>query len=238
MSTFGAGAAQADTVGPAIKFFKSPLPVVGGVLSDSSGTPSLQMKDGWAVNDADGICSAYMNYYGSGARVWNAPQTGRTVTSLIGNTYTGTARVGSYSYLQGYGTDCLGNSSSSYHYWTPALAQQGAASYSAGWTTSSGAVFSGGSVMYSTKVGATATYSFSGTPLISLVSNKASNRGKVSISVDGGTAKTVTLTASANSNRTVVYNSPYLTTNGSHLLTVKVVSGRVDIDGFLTQYPY
>jgi hypothetical protein len=239
LSVVGAGAAHADGTGPAFKFFQAPIPTVGSVLSDSSGSPYVTEKDGWAVNDGDGICSpTYMNLYdgdtGTTTQVWNAPSTGRTVTSLINNAYTGAFHVNGYSEFEGHATDCLGNTSSAYDYIDPTLAQQGAASYGAGWSTSQGAVFSGGSVMYSTKVGATATYTGYG-PLISLVSEQASNRGKVSISVDGQPATTVTLTKSATKNRVIVWNSKYLSTSGTHLVTLKVVSGRVDIDGFLQQ---
>jgi hypothetical protein len=231
-----ASPASADTAGPATKYFTAPLPVLGGLLSDSSGTPSYSVKDGWAVNDGDGICSAHTDLYRSGSgttTVWNASSTGKSVTSLTGNKYQWTTTVGGYDYLQTFASDCLGNKSSGYDYGESSLAQEGAWSYGPGWSTSSGAIWSGGSVMKSSTAGAKATYTFSGR-LVSFVSDKASNRGKVSLSVDGGTATTVTLTSSTAVNRVIAWNSTYLS-SGSHLLTVKVVSGRVDIDAFLTQ---
>jgi hypothetical protein len=234
-----AGPASADTNGPAVKYFKSPIPTVGSILSDSSGSPSVQMKDGWAVNDGDGICSAYTQLYngstGSWSTVWNAPSTGRSVTSLINNTWTGSVKVGTYSYLETYASDCLGNTSDQWAYIEPSLAQEGAASYGAGWATASGAIWSGGGVMTSSRIGATATYTFNSSSMVSLVSDYASNRGKVSLSVDGQPAQTVSLNH-ATKNRVIVWKSPYLNQSGTHLLTVKVVSGRVDIDGFLTTY--
>jgi len=231
------GSASADTLGPATKYFAAPIPIIGSTLSDSSGTPSVQMKDGWAVNDSDGICSATtdLDQGGSTRTIWNAPSTGRTVTSLINNTYTGSFKVGTYNYLETYASDCLGNTSYDYGYFNPDLAQQGAASYSAGWSTAAGSIWSGGSVMKSTKVGAKASFTFSYSSMVSLVSDKASDRGKVALSVDGQPATTVSLNG-ATKNRVIVWKSKYLSRNGTHLLTAKVVSGRVDIDAFLTTY--
>jgi hypothetical protein len=229
-----ASPASADTVGPATKYFKSPLPVVGSILSDSSGTASFSVKDGWSVNDGDGICSASTTLYQSNVgytNVWN--YSGSRSVKTVSSNYTWTERIGWYGQLSTTATDCLGNTATSYEYIEPTLAQEGAASFGAGWSTSAGAIWSGGSVFQSSKAGASATYSFSGR-LVSLISDKASNRGKVSLSVDGGAATTVNLKGST-LNRVIVWNSKYLSTSGSHLLTIKVVSGRVDIDAFLTQ---
>lgn len=229
----GLGVATADTVGPAIKYFKAPIPVVGSTLSDSSGTPSFSLKDGWAVNDGDGVCSATTQLYREGvgwSTVWNAGGTPAT-TSLSGK-HTWTTKVGGYDYLRTTASDCLSNTSSGYDYLSTGMAQQGAASYSAGWATAACACWSGGSVMRSSTAGARATYTFSGR-LVSLVSARAAGRGTVSLSVDGGPAQNVSL-GGTTLNRVIVWNSKYLST-GSHLLTVKVVSGRVDIDAFLTQ---
>lgn len=231
--------ASADTVGPAVKYFKAPIPLIGGVLSDSSGTPSFSIKNGWSVNDGDGICAASTTLYRSypdytTSTVWSAPTTGKSVTSLSAN-HTWTTKVGRYEYLNTSATDCLGNSrSSAYSSVASSLAQETAASYGAGWTTAACSCFSGGAVMQSSKVGATANFSFSDSALVSLVSNRATSRGTVSLSVDGGAPVNVSL-GGATLNRRIVWNSKYLNASGSHLLTVKVVSGRVDIDGFLTQ---
>jgi len=90
--------------------------------------------------------------------------------------------------------------------------------------------------MKSTKVGASASYGFYGR-MVSLVSDKATSRGSVSLYIDGRFQKTVSLATSGVAvNRVIVWNSPYLK-DGSHILTLKVASGRVDVDAFITQ-PY
>jgi hypothetical protein len=144
------------------------------------------------------------------------------------------ARVGSYYSFSTYGTDCLGNQSSGYASVSPSMEQQGAANYGAGWSSGACTCWSGGSVMKSSTVGATADYHFYG-QMVSLVSDKATSRGSVSLYIDGKFQKTVSLrTASGTVNRVIVWNSPYLT-NATHVLTMKVASGRVDVDGFITQ---
>jgi hypothetical protein len=87
--------------------------------------------------------------------------------------------------------------------------------------------------MKSTTVGATANYTFYG-QMVSVVSDKATSRGSVSLYIDGKFQKTVSLkTASGTVNRAIVWNSPYLA-EGSHVLTLKVASGRVYVDALIT----
>jgi hypothetical protein len=231
-----AGAVSADTVGPAIKYFQAPLPIVGSTLSDSSTAPSISVKDGWSINDGDGVCSASTQLYRGSLGSYTYPWSysgDRTTTSVASKT-TWTSKIGNYDQLYTTATDCFGNSNYAYDYVQSSLQQENAASYGPGWSTAACACWSAGGVMKSSTVGAKATYTFSGR-LVSLVSNRDTNRGQVSLSIDGGAAKTVSLSGS-NLNRRIVWNSNYLSTAGSHLLTIKVVSGRVDIDGFITQY--
>jgi hypothetical protein len=231
------GPARADALGPSVTFFQAPIPIIGSVLSDSSGTPSISMKDGWTVFDSDGICSATVQVYSS-VGGWSTIATfagNASTTKYVGH-YGFTIRPGGYAEPYITATDCLGNTSTNWDYVEPSLAQEGAASYSAGWTTSNCLCFSGGATEESSTVGKTANYAFSSTHMVSLVSEKASNRGSVSIYVDGTFQKTVSLYSATSINRVVVWNSKYLNASGSHTLTLKVASGRVDIDAFITSY--
>jgi hypothetical protein len=231
----GVGPASADTVGPAIKYFKAEIPVVGGVLSDSSASPTVPIKYGWSVNDGDGVCRAFTELTPNAMNkdvIWN--YFGGKPDVSVSSTHTYNTRVGGGDRFVTNATDCLGNVTESVSLVACLLYQQvgDAASYSAGWSTATGAMWSGGSVMKSTKVGATVTYTFRGT-LISLISDKAADRGNASLSVDGGIATVINLQGST-LNRVIASKSAYQ--NGDiHQLTVKVVSGGVDIDGFLIQ---
>ena len=229
------GAARADALGPSVTFFQTPIPIIGSVLSDSSGNPAISMKDGWSVFDSDGICSATVQVYYSTTGTWT------TIATFSGNSST-TKYVGHYNfsirpsdYSEAYisATDCLGNQSSNYDFVEPSLYQEGSASYSAGWSTSACTCFSAGADEWSSKVGRTASFVFSG-KMVSLVSEKASNRGKVGVYIDGVLQSTVNLYSATSINRVIVWKSKYLNTSGNHTLTLKIVSGRVDVDGFIT----
>jgi hypothetical protein len=232
---FGAVISPASAAGgPAINYFKTAVPIVGGVLSNSSSQPSFAVKDGWTLYDPNGVCSAYTDFYDGGTtrRIWNFA--GSSSTKTVSGRYQWNATVNRFQELDTYATNCLGDSSSGYTYISPDLAQQGVATYSAGWSSAACLCWSGGSAMKSSTVGATANYGFYGR-MVSFVSDKATSRGSVSLYIDGRFQKTVSLTTSgASVNRVIVWNSPYLT-NGNHILTVKVASGRVDVDAFITQ---
>lgn len=204
------------------------MPIVGSTLSDSSPTPSLAIKDGWTISDAGGICSASVQL--NQTTIWS--HTGSTATTTVSAHNQWTHQIGTTDSLPAAATDCQGNASSASDHVDPTLSQEGAATYSAGWKTGQCACWSGGTVLESSKVGATAKFSFSGR-LVTLISDKAPTRGKAALYVDGVYKKTVTLTSSIKANRLIAWNSGYLSANGSHILTVKAISGRIDIDAFL-----
>jgi hypothetical protein len=230
-----ATSAQADSNGPNISYFKAPLPIIGTSLTNSSSTPGISVKDGWTLFDTDGVCSAYTELYQSGSgwsTIWSFG--GSKSTTTVSSNHAWSTPIGSYNELYAHGTDCLGNTSSQYDYVDPSLQQEGAATYGRGWTSSACSCWSGGAVLHSSKAGATANYTFSGR-LVSLVSNYGPNgtRGTVSLSIDGRAAHQVSLDKAAQQ-RVIAYNSGYLS-DSQHTLTVKVVSGRVDVDGFVVQ---
>jgi hypothetical protein len=219
--------------GPSVNFFKTPVPVIGGLLSDSSNQPSFAVKDGWTLYDPSGVCSAYADFYDRGAttRIWN--HAGNSATKTVSGKYQWSATINRYQEIDAYATNCLGDSSSGSTYASPSMEQQGAATYGAGWSSAACLCWSGGSAMRSSTVGASANYGFYG-QMVSFVSDKAPSRGSVSLYIDGRFQKTVSLSTSATVNRVIVWNSPYLN-RGNHILTVKVASGRVDADAFITQ---
>ena len=70
---------------------------------------------------------------------------------------------------------------------------------------------------------------------MSFVSDTGPSRGEVALSINGGAFKDVKLSGGSSTvNRVVVWNSGFLNDNDSYTLTVKVVSGRVDVEGFIT----
>jgi hypothetical protein len=125
--------------------------------------------------------------------------------------------------------------------WTllrPALVQQRSSAivYRGTWRTSSSSRYSGGSVRYATRSGASAKYTFTGRG-IALVTTRALARGKVKIYLDGATTPTATvdLRSSTTSHRVLAWVKSW-SVNGRH--TVKIVCAgtagrpRIDLDAF------
>ena len=103
--------------------------------------------------------------------------------------------------------------------------------FSSGWTNQSGSAYSGGSAKSSSKAGATASFKMSGRSF-AWVSYRASNRGKAKVYVDGVLKGTITLKSSATSARYIPYAITF-SASGTHTIKIVVVSGRVDVDGFV-----
>jgi hypothetical protein len=122
---------------------------------------------------------------------------------------------------------------------TPTLLQQSAATYTAGgsWITQAQSDASGGSVKTSTKAGASASFAFTGAS-VGVVMPLRSTLGSVKICLDPGTASascsTVDLSpASGLGARMIVFARSKLSAVQHHV-KVTVLSGRADLDAFVT----
>ncbi len=115
--------------------------------------------------------------------------------------------------------------------------QEGSASYTGTWTTTSFAGAWGGTARYSSAAGASATFTCQ-CEAFAWVSDEGSSHGWANVYVDGVLRKTVNTQTSANKNRVVVFKYGW-TTDGFH--TMKIVNlatgghPRVNVDGFLTR---
>ncbi len=116
---------------------------------------------------------------------------------------------------------------------TPTGYQQSTSSftYSSGWTSSSNARYSGGSVKYSSKTGASASFRTSGRSF-GFVTTRSSTRGKVKVYVDGSYKGTITLKSSTTKYRYIAYAITF-TSTATHTVKLVVASGRVDVDAFM-----
>lgn len=118
---------------------------------------------------------------------------------------------------------------------TPALAQEGAATYAGTWSTVSSTGYSGGTAKTSRTAGSSARLTFTG-KAIAIVMTRAPGRGKVRIYVDGAATPIVVDTVGATTtNRFVVWARTW-GASGTH--TIRVVCAgtggrpRVDLDAF------
>ena len=119
----------------------------------------------------------------------------------------------------------------------PALRQEGAATVtkSSGWSTKTVSGSSGGSVLRSSKAGASIQTTFTGSA-IGWVSTLGPTMGSADVYVDGTKVATVDLHRSALTARQIVWSKSYATP-GTHTLQVRVLatSGHpnVDLDAFV-----
>ena len=206
--------------------------VVGSTLS--TGNPAkVNVQLAWSQYDASGICSesgyviAYDNN-GNGnkiAQFYDIQTSVQFQSSTSANYYE--------VYVQAY--DCSPNQNLGIavdYYSGPTIVQEGAATYSPGWTTSNCACFSGGSDEHNAKAGASASYQFRGNG-IGFVTEKASNRGTAQVYIDGKLKATVNNKISGSPINSVVGFAYYNNSYGTHTLKIVVKSGRVDVDAFL-----
>jgi hypothetical protein len=111
-----------------------------------------------------------------------------------------------------------------------------ATKYSASWTTSKSASFSGGSARYATKAGASATFTVTAARSIAIVTTKAATRGSFKVYVDGVFKATINTHATTTRFRQLLYQIRF-SSPGTHKIKI-VVSGssghpRVDLDAFV-----
>jgi len=229
---FAGGTVSAAAQSGPVFTFTAPRPVVGSQLSDSSFSPSIVIFDSWKVSTPNGISSASVQDVGGtcgGCTVWTysggADKTAGSYTSSFPTTN------GIYQ-LDGQATDGLGNtiSAESEAVWGGVRDSSGFI-YSSGWRVSHCSCYTGGTIRYSTRPGATATThvghrSF----LASFVSDETG--GRVALTFGGHTTD-VTLSGAAEKNRVVVANIATPSGVPGRILTIKVLSGRVDVEAEL-----
>jgi Concanavalin A-like lectin/glucanases superfamily len=191
----------------------------------STGTkPTVPYKLSWA----QGTCPAGSTY---------------TVTATTGgtsSTHTGTALSATLDLLVDAGytiaVDCGG--ASSVATFMSAGFQEGAASYTGTWRSTSFAGAWGGTARYSTAASASATFHCASCQAIAWVTDEDSAHGSAKVYVDGVLKTTVNTQSSSTLNRVIAYRFEWAN-NGAHTLRIVNVatSGhpRVSVDGFLTR---
>lgn len=224
-----AAGAAIDETGPTINMNQGLFIKVGTVLSNSSSTASFPANVTWTQYDPAGICSqtAYVQAYvpGQGWRYTYPSITSSSKQFTMDFTFGGSY----YVYLTA--TDCLGNVTNASGYYYPRLSQETSATLDAGWSTSACACWSGGNVVKNSIAGRKASLTFSANT-ITVVSNKALNRGTAKFYIDGVLRSTVNLSAPT-LNRVVVFQKRF-PNSSTHTIDVVVGSGRVDVDAFVT----
>jgi hypothetical protein len=233
-------ASTGTTSSPTITFWAAPVPVIGSALSDASTTPNVEVKVGWTMTSPNGISHAHVNDCDPDGdycpTVWTYSGSG-AATSVAGK-FQSWQSASESSYPDAYATDSEGNTSNSVTGIGEFITDSGGATYSSGWKTSQCTCYTNGSILYSTTPRATATFDnadgFGG--LVSFVSDTGSTRGEVAITFNGKTTDVSLHTSGATKNRVIVWNSGYISWDNYSNLTIKVISGRVDVEGIVGNY--
>ncbi len=110
--------------------------------------------------------------------------------------------------------------------------QESAATFSSGWVNGVGKIWSGGSVLKSTRKGQTATFTATAKEF-ALVTDKGPGRGTADVYFDGVKFASINDASSTSINR-VIDAEKYKVVRGTHTMKVVVTSCRIDIDAFIT----
>ena len=226
--------AVADTDPPVVNIDPGFSYPVGTILGSDEGNIAALLT--WKQYDASGICGRSATFV--------EDRTGRTFDLGITPTQTSYAFTALVPWsienitiesVTMTTTDCAGNSSTTrtgLH--GTQLAQQSAFALSAGWKTAACRCWSGGGVVASTRIGATATLQFTGSS-VALIGVKGAGRGRADIYVDGRRVSQVNaLDTGAGANRVVVANRRF-PTYGTHVLkVVTTTTAKFEIDAVVT----
>jgi len=226
-------AAAVDTTPPQVNLLGVQF-LNGTLLSDSSDNPSLPYRYVWSVYEPGGICSQSLAFYNYNTHSYSSGQQIRQ--SANGNFFIRlNQHMGQSFDFRLVVQDCAGHTTTQYGYIDGnTLYQEGSATLSPGWTTSTCLCWSAGNVVWNTHANAQASFSFTGSS-VAWITDTASNRGSANIYIDGKFQTMVNLQGDG-INRIVGYQKRF-PSNGSHTLTIVVVGTpnhpRVDIDAFV-----
>jgi hypothetical protein len=223
-----------DGIGPTVS-----APASGLYYRTRLGSTTTPVHTSWRATDSSGVVS-YQLQRRVNTGLWttvNLPSTTTTAVNqalVFGGLYTYRVRA----------TDGQANPSA----WVygrpikPLLRQQGSASvrYGGSWRTVFTRSASGGSLKYSTRAGAYARYTFSGSS-VAWVAFRGPNRGSARVYIDGVYATTIGLRSSVYQSRAIVYARSWGFTR-THTIKIVVLGTRghprVDVDAFLRLYSF
>ena len=221
-----------DTTAPTVK-----APVSQPYAESTLGYTTSPVRTDWSATDACGISRYTLERRVNGTSwVGQALATG-TSTAIdqevsFGSTYRYVVKA----------SDGAGNTSGWAYgpYFKPLLTQQSGsgATYHGTWHTQSNSYASGGTLVYSTASGASATFRFAGYA-VSWVAARGPTRGRAAVYVDGVYRKTVNLNSATYHARQIVY-AFHWAANGTHTITIVNLGtdghSRVDVDAFVRLY--
>jgi hypothetical protein len=254
-------AAAGDTTPPILNLPAQATFVLGSQIGETEfstdneplSTPGIQMEAKWTASDPSGICGSSWRaeYAGQAPGPWTA-WTSATSMRQVATDYDDQEGGGSFKIL-GYDVrvrDCHHNITRGFVSFEPAVFQEDGSSYGYGgvttsytgtWRISHCLCWSAHATRYSTTEGATATFTFDHAGPVGLVMEKAPNRGRIQVLVDGVLRASPDTYSATPTHRSVVWIGT-LRGSGTHTVTVVnlATSGRprVDVDAMLAPVSY
>lgn len=191
----------------------------------TGATPTVPYKVSWG----QGTCPAGSTYHltvttgGSSS----TPFTGTALTTTVNLPVGASATIA---------VDCGGPSSTSS--FTSAGFQEGSASYTGTWHSTTFAGAWGGTARYATAASASSSFHCASCDALAWVTDEDSAHGSAKVYVDGVLKATVNTQSSSKLNRVIAYQFQWAS-NGAHTLKIVNVATaghpRVTVDGFLTR---
>jgi hypothetical protein len=253
----GSASAASDTTPPELDLPERgsfvPLSTVSATTFDSvSGWPlesSLRMRARWSATDASDICGySYREVLDDHTRAWSPWSSARSVTRTVSDY--DDQEGGGMDKFWGYDVrarDCAGNITTDFTRLAPVVYQQDGLSYRYGnldvttsgrWAVSTCACWSAGTALKTSSKGARITFAMPADTTrypVALVMERAPDRGRARVLVDGVRVATIDTHARTRIHRSVVWTG---TLQGSHTLSVVNVATaarpRIDVDAVLS----
>ena len=194
-------------------------------IMSSGANPTVPYKVSWT----QGTCPTGSTYnvtvttVGSSTVVHSGTALSARINLAVGASYT-------------IAVDCGGGSSTTSL--TSTGYQEGAASYTGTWRSTSFAGAWGGAARYTTAASASATFHCSSCRALAWVTDEDTAHGSAKVYVDGALKATIDTQSSATRNRVIVYKFEWATTGAHTLKIVNVATSghpRISVDGFLTR---
>jgi stage II sporulation protein D len=227
---FDVAAVVTDSTPPTVS-----APQSGPDFVTTLGTTTVPIRTTWSATDPSGIASYNLQLQANGGSWSGVTLASATTTSIYQSLTFGTT----YRY-QVRATDAVGNTSAFVPGPTfkPSVTDQTSSAVkvvSGSWSTQSNSSAYGGSLIYTTTSGSSASFTFTGQS-VAWVAYRGPDRGSASVYLDGVFYRTISEYASTYSARQILY-AAHWGANGTH--TIKIVnlatSGhpRVDVDAFV-----
>jgi hypothetical protein len=239
LTVTGTGGGLTRTTSPSLSVINGPPTVTAPnsrvYFTTTLGSTTMPIWTWWSACDPNGVASYQLQRSVNGG-AWTNVSLSTPTTTALGESLT----IGATNAYQVLATDANNNTSAyaagkSFQPLVTEDSSTGSISYSGTWTVDYNASTSGGDQRYTSALGASASYTFTGSS-IGWVATKGPDRGSADFYIDNALIATVSLNSTTTTYRQIVYVYNF-GANGTHTIKIvcKATSGhpRIDLDAFV-----